>query len=194
MNKTQTVAPELDLIIRQYDMTILRAHVRGKKDSVGKLIERIIHEWAIRRVRSPKNHLSLPIEVGYLFEGESLRSYINRVALVIIATLYREHKKWCMVADRLGYERSAFSKLISRLKRNLKGPPIMHFNPLAMALNSDGALPLKRVIKTHVTSILQLCNGNKEEACKRLGISLSRLNRILVNAAAETKQSHQSPK
>lgn len=182
MPKSEVSNPDLALVISRHDIAVLRTHLRNKKDTVAKLIGSIIHEWAIHPARFQGN-LPLPAHTNVLFPGESLRSYIHRVAQAVIHAVHKKEGRWSKTAAFLGYERTAFAKLCSRLK-NGKGPPAFH---LEYVRESEGLLPLPRVIREHVINALRLCNGNQEQACHLLDIPLSRLNLILLASGTETE-------
>lgn len=182
MGTIKVVHPDLDLVIRQHDLAVLRAHLRSRKDPIGKLIETIIHEWAIHPARLQGN-LRLPDQTSVLLQGETLRSYLHRTTKAVIEVVYRKERRWSKTASFLGYERTAFYKLYSRLK-NGKNQWVFS---RGSANESDGLLPLTQVIHDHVNNALRLCNGNQEQACHVLGIPLSRLNLILLAARTETE-------
>jgi hypothetical protein len=181
MGYRQLVDPNFELVVSQQDLAVLRAHVRNRKDTLSKLIERIIHEWVIHPARLEGN-LPLHAETSVLLQGETLRAYVHRVAQIVIHGVQVKERRWNKTAAFLGYERSAFSKLCSRLNAG-KGPPVVQPE---LTGESEGLLPLHRVIREHVTNALRLCNGNQEAACQVLGIPLSRLNMILVAVEDET--------
>ena len=178
----QIINSDLALVINRHDIGVLRSRLTNRKATVAKLIERIIHEWAIHPARFQGN-LPLPAQNSVLLKGESLRSYIHRATLAVITTVRKQEGSWGKTADCLGYERTSFAKLRWRLKKG-KGPPAFH---LEYVNDSQGLLPLTQVIHDHVNSALRLCNGNQEQACHVLGIPLSRLNLILLAARTETE-------
>jgi len=182
MGYRQLVDPNFELVISQQDLAVLRAHVRNRKDTLSKLIEKIIHEWVIHPARLEGN-LPLPASNSVLMPGETLRSYLHRSTLAVIELVYKKERQWTRTAAFLGYERSAFYHLYSRLK-NGKGT---HVFSRELVNESEGLLPLQRVIREHVSNALRLCNGNQEAACQVLGIPLSRLNMILVVARTHTE-------
>ena len=168
---------DIDITLNPHDAVVFRAHLRRDKSTQGELLSRIVHEWATHPSRFPGN-LSLPAQNSVLFEGESLRSYLTRVALATINAVFDSERNMKATARRLRYERTAFHKLFSRLKAGKKSP--------ACHVNSDGDgngfLSLETMLERHVHYALELCIGDKYEACTILEITLSKLNMIL-NAA-----------
>src|ERR1051325_1712839 len=159
MTHIRELIPQMDIVISHQDLAVLRAHLNGKTKTEEELISRIIHEWATDSIRLEKC-LVLPPQVRTFLDGDSLRSYLRRVALTLITAVRELEPDTVSAAKRLGYERTALAKLLARLKRG-KGPNI-HFE---YEDDSLGLLPLKTVVERHAQFALQACRNNQEQAC-----------------------------
>src|SRR5690606_10166845 len=67
------------------------------------------------------------------------------------------------------------------IKENSSPQPttIYHSQPSATRLSPDNAIDLKSVEQEHIMRVLNMVNGNKSEAAKRLDIGLATLYRKL---------------
>jgi hypothetical protein len=169
---------DIDIILNLHDARVFNTHLRRNKTTQGELLSQIIHEWATHPSRFPGN-LTLPAQNSVLLKGESLRSYLSRVALAAIHTVLASEGNMKATARRLSYERTAFHSLFARLKARQRHAPVY---PHSDGVN--GFLSLEKLIDRHVHYALELCNDDKDEACAFLEIDRSRLDEILNTSPA----------
>ena len=192
---------DLNLVISRHDLRVLSDNV-DEDASLRELVESIIHEWATNPARSGKN-LSLPPTNSVLLKGETLRSYLRRVALATINAVYQEERVWTRVALRLGYERTAFSKFVSRLKSgghtgvhsNREGDDVRRQRRGDLhgegSSNHHSLIPLRLLIEEHFKQALAACEGDKEQACTLLGISAYQLASVRSALRAHPQRNQQ---
>ena len=169
-------ASDMQIVIPAQDMTALRASVNGEQDTIGKLIARIISGWARDPRRYAKDyarHLVLAPQTRVLMDGETLRSYLRRVAITVITEVRSASSDTKVAADRLGYERSGLAKLLRRLRAD--EVECFHFQEEPTALH---LLPLNTLVQRHLRYALKACNEDREKAAELLGVSLTQFNLI----------------
>jgi len=170
---------DIDIILNLRDARVFDTHLWRNKTKQGELLSQIIHEWATHPSRFPGN-LTLPAQNSVLLKGESLRSYLSRVALAAIHTVLASEGDMTATARRLSYERTAFHKLFARLKARQRRAPVY---PHSDGVN--GFLSLEKMMERHVHYALELCNGDKDEACALLEIDRSKLDQILSASSTD---------
>jgi hypothetical protein len=175
--KSKPCTREIPITLTVHDAVVLRAHLRRKNSAEAELLSAIVHEWATHPSRFPGN-VSLPSENNVLFKDESLRSYLSRIALATIKAVLRQEGTIKKTALRLGYDRTALHKLISRLTDGQKDP---HFHADTI-IDVDGLHSLDKAIERNVLAVMERCHGNKKQACSVLRITPQRLTRILLDA------------
>jgi len=173
MRKTRDIIPQMDIVISRQDLAVLRAHFDKNCKTEAQLIARIVHQWATDPIRFA-NHLLLPPNVRTFLDGESLRSYLRRVALALISAVRQSEPDTFKAAKRLGYERTALAKLFRRLKDGQSS--LTHFE---YEDDSIGLLPLKTLVQRQAKFALKACRNNKEQAAAMLGITRAELDQIL---------------
>lgn len=158
------------------DGTLFRHELKVRNLSAEALITSIIHEWANSPARIPEN-TALPLETSVLFEGESLARYLARITIAVVKTVIAKEGNKKKAAARLGYDRTAFHRLLTRLQDK----DIYHLqSKLQQPLLVSSKLSLAAFTETYVTTVLMHCGGDKQRACAALQIPRTRLNSILL--------------
>jgi hypothetical protein len=173
---------DIDITLNDHDARVFNSYLRRTKSTQGELLTQILHEWAIHPSRFPGS-LTFPALNSVLLKGESLRSYLARVALAAIDTVLAREGDMTATARRLDYERTAFHKLLARLKAAHQSAPVY---PHSDGVN--GFLSLEQMIDRHVHYALELCNGDKDEACALLEIDRSKLDKLLNTSPAVNEE------
>ena len=166
----------MQIVIPLQDMAALRASVNGETDTIGKVIARIISGWARDPRRYAKDyakHLVLAPQTRVLMDGETLRSYLRRVAITVITEVRSASSDTQVAADRLGYERTGLAKLLRRLRAD--EVECFHFQE---EVSSVDLLPLNTLVQRHLTYALKTCNDDREKTAELLGVSSAQLDLI----------------
>jgi hypothetical protein len=176
MSTPKPADSDMQIVIPLQDMAVLRASVNGETDTIGKVIARIISGWARDPRRYAKDyakHLVLAPQTRVLMDGETLRSYLRRVAITVITEVRSASSDTQVAADRLGYERTGLAKLLRRLRAD--EVECFHFQE---EVSSVDLLPLNTLVQRHLTYALKACNDDSEKAAELLGVSSAQLNLI----------------
>lgn len=100
--------------LKTRDMRVFVRELNRQDLTPTELVNLIVQEWASHPSRS-RSVLTIDPSANVLFKHESLRDYLKRVTLLCLATVQQTEGTVTASARRLGYERTAFHKLIERL-------------------------------------------------------------------------------